>query len=321
MNARKASRGWALLIAVGLQVLIVVIFTRGFGLLARPKAESAMAVSLLPPPPPPIHEVTTTLPLGVKVHMVDPGLPPSIPVDIVVPAPPEPPPVPEDAPLISVDSAGVLSGRNSGIQILNEVQPDYTLDELIRGVHGTPEVAILVNADGHLADIKLLRSSGDEALDKTVISAVRKWKFAATKTDSGPVTSWARMQLDSGFTVHAHQTQSAPALSRKDAAREEAKLRAVIKAWDERHSPALLNPALSRLLKASGPVLNVRFLGGTPAPPQSLVASNAEALRMLDGTQLARWDTFEVSQQRSTSQWYCAVDTAGRIQAILLDGG
>ncbi len=320
MNARRASRGWALLIAVGLQVLIVVIFTRGFGLLSRPQAESAMAVSLLPPPPPRIREVAATLPLGVKVRMADPGLPPSVPVDIIVPAPPELLPIPTDVPLIARDSAGAATGRDSGINILSEVKADYSLDEVIRGVQGTTEIAVLVNADGHLAGIKVLHSSGDEALDKTVVSAVRKWKFAAATTNSGPVPSWGRLQVDAGFTVHAHQSQSA-AVSRKDANGEEAKLRAVINAWGERRSPALLNPALTRLLKESGPVQNIRFLGGALTPPESLVASNSQALRLLDITQLARWDTFEVSQQRATSQWYCAVDTAGRIQAILLDGG
>jgi hypothetical protein len=65
----------------------------------------------------------------------------------------------------------------------------------------------------------------------------------------------------------------------------------------------------------------VRFVGIASRPPQHAARFAAQQARMLDSTRLAGWEEFEVTQQRGTSQWYCAVDAAGHIQSILVDDG
>ena len=72
-----------------------------------------------------------------------------------------------------------------------------------------------------------------------------------------------------------------------------------------RGDPAL-RLTIRALLQKSGAVRNIRFIGVSAGAPQGIDSSHVEG-----------WDVFEVTQLRGTSDWYCAVDAAGQIRAIV----
>jgi periplasmic protein TonB len=317
--AHRISRGTATLIALGVQGVIVLALMAGLiNAPAPPSDAAALSVEVLPsareiPEPPPSKP-------KVHLHLIDPGAPPEVPVEIAVIAPPEPPP--DFANILRMTDDPLLAmtaGTESEIGIVSRVEPKYPQAAVDERVQGTTSVAILVDTDGHPGEVRVLHTSGDPQLDEAAVRAVRKWTFTAATAHSQVVPAWGR--LDVNFSLGGN-LQKVRVRHRGGGTAEEdavARLAALIKSWGERRGLELLNPKLSTVLQELGVVRTVRFVGIASRPPQRAAPLAAEQARMLDATSLTGWEEFEVTQQRGTSQWYCAVDAAGHIQGILVD--
>jgi TonB family protein len=317
--AHRVSRGTATLIALGVQGLIVLALKAGFANAPVPQSDApAMAVELLPARE--IAEPPASRP-KMHLHLLDPGAPPQVAVEIAVLAPPEPPP--DSANILRTtdnSSEELTAGTRSRIGIVSRVQPDYPRTAVHNRTQGTTTVAILVDHNGHPDEVRVLYSSGDSELDEAAVRAAQKWTFTAATAHSQIVPSWAR--LDVVFNLSADPPR-ATRPDRSGGKAEEtavAKLAALIKSWGEQRSLELLSPALSTVLQKLGVVHTVRFLGIASRPPPSAGLLAAQQARMRDETRLAGWEEFEVTHQRGTSQWYCAVDAAGRIEDVLVGG-
>lgn len=86
--------------------------------------------------------------------------------------------------------SGSGSGNGSGVpvkppRLLREVAPVYPASARNSGATGVVTVRILVGADGSVEDVTVVGSSGNGAMDNSVVAAVNKWRFSPAKDKYG----------------------------------------------------------------------------------------------------------------------------------------
>ncbi len=62
-------------------------------------------------------------------------------------------------------------------RVIHEVKPSYTAEAVRARIQGRVKVAVVVNADGTVGDVRVLESL-DPLLDPQAIAAVKQWKFS-----------------------------------------------------------------------------------------------------------------------------------------------
>jgi protein TonB len=314
MAQDRTSRGVATLAALGVQGLILLALGVGLGIVHVPQADvPTMAVALIPVLKP-VADAPASTP-KVHVHLQDPGTPPPVvPVDIVLPQTVPDPPSDAEAPRTTSNESMGAIGSNSGIGVVSRVEPDYPKAAVERRAQGITSVAFLVDANGHPGTVRVLHSSGDAQLDEAAVRAVQKWEFAAAMSNAHVVPKWGRLDVNFNLTTYFKERVGTSAADRINKPDPVTVLAAVIRSSSA--APALRD-TIRGLLQKSGPVRNIRFIGVSARPPAGLAPEVPQELHTLDSGHLEGWDVFEVIQLRGTSQWYCAVDAAGHIQAIV----
>jgi protein TonB len=74
----------------------------------------------------------------------------------------------------------------------------------------TPRVGLLlvVNTDGSVGDVRVMRSSGEEDFDQTMVDSVREWKFSPAIRKGRKVRCWVEqmvnVKLSAGNPFEAH---------------------------------------------------------------------------------------------------------------------
>ena len=86
--------------------------------------------------------------------------------------------------------SGSGSGEGRGVpvkppRLLREVAPVYPASARNSGATGVVTVRILVGADGSVEDVTVVGSSGNSAMDNSVVTAVNKWRFSPAKDKYG----------------------------------------------------------------------------------------------------------------------------------------
>ena len=314
MAQERTSRGVATLAALGVQGLILLAMGVGLGIVRVPQPDApAMAVALLPVLKP-VADTPASTPKA-HVHLQDPGrAPPVTPVDIVLPQAAPDPPSDAEAPRTSSDESLGAIGSNSGIGVVRRVEPDYPKAAVDRRAQGTTSVAFLVDANGHPGTVRVLHSSGDAQLDAAAVRAVQKWEFAAAMSNAHVVPKWGRLDFNFNLTTYLKERVDTSAAERGNQPDPVSVLAAVIRSSSA--APALRD-TIRGLVQKSGPVRNIRFIGVSSRPPQGAAPEVPQELRALDSGLVEGWDVFEVTQLRGISQWYCAMDAAGQIRAIV----
>ena len=87
------------------------------------------------------------------------------------PEPPPPPPVPETPPPIRI------GGKIQSPTLLHRVEPLYPPVAVSARLQGLVILEALVDRDGTVVDVKVLRSAGS-VLDREALIAVRQWRYA-----------------------------------------------------------------------------------------------------------------------------------------------
>lgn len=90
----------------------------------------------------------------------------------------------------SGNGSGNGSGEGRGVpvkppRLLREVAPVYPASARNIGATGVVTVRILVGADGSVEDVTVVGSSGNGAMDNSVVTAVNKWRFSPAKDKYG----------------------------------------------------------------------------------------------------------------------------------------
>ncbi|MDO9220101.1 MAG: energy transducer TonB [Thiobacillus sp.] len=85
---------------------------------------------------------------------------------------------------------------------LNNPKPPYPALSKRLGEEGTVRLSILVNADGSIARLELVRSSGYPRLDQSAMKTVQSsWKFEPARQGGKPVADWVTVPIQ--FTLRS----------------------------------------------------------------------------------------------------------------------
>jgi protein TonB len=85
-------------------------------------------------------------------------------------------------------------------ELLKEVKPQYTADAMRAKIQGTVEVECIVQPDGTVTDIRVVKSLDPTfGLDQEAIKAARQWRFRPGRRLGQPVPVLIRIALD--FTI------------------------------------------------------------------------------------------------------------------------
>ena len=101
-------------------------------------------------------------------------------------------PLPKRGGAAIANSSGSRQFRTVSIKKLRfvkKVVPKYPFVARQLGYEGVVKLSFIVDRDGRVCDVRLLKGSGRKVLDKAAISAVRKWRFSPISRSVRVVTS------------------------------------------------------------------------------------------------------------------------------------
>jgi TonB family protein len=93
-------------------------------------------------------------------------------------------------------------------KLLSRSEPVYPREALRQGTEGKVYVQVLVERDGHVADVIVLKSDAD-VLNQAALEAARKFKFAPAMKDKSPIA--ARVVIPFQFRLTAGEKEPPPA--------------------------------------------------------------------------------------------------------------
>ena len=101
--------------------------------------------------------------------------------------------------LASPPMAGVVRVGSPGVtipRILTEARPQYTSDALRAKIQGSVVVECVVQTDGTVGDVRVIRSLDTTyGLDQEAIKAAKQWKFAPGTRNGEPVPVMVSIEL------------------------------------------------------------------------------------------------------------------------------
>ncbi len=124
-----------------------------------------------PPPPPPPHNVPIPQPPQPQPLSEVPPIPSPVPLPNAVPMqPPQPPPIPVSRP---ANPDNILSEFVASARAAIDAVKIYPKEAILNGETGTVSVSFdYVN--GVVSNVKVVKSSGSRAIDKSAVQAVQK---------------------------------------------------------------------------------------------------------------------------------------------------
>lgn len=119
-------------------------------------------------------------------------VPEPTPQPVAEPAPSTPPPPPQApaAPTAPVEAPVVTTPPRIDAAHSGNNKLTYPLTSRRLKEEGTALLSIFVNADGTVGEVKLLKSSGFERLDRAAMESVKKWKLIPARRGREPVAAW-----------------------------------------------------------------------------------------------------------------------------------
>jgi TonB family protein len=72
---------------------------------------------------------------------------------------------------------------------------EYELPKDLKGYKSNPTIKFVIEVDGSVSSVLLLKSSGSKALDETLLDAVKKSSYQPLKSGCGPIESKATVTI------------------------------------------------------------------------------------------------------------------------------
>lgn len=360
----KLSRARAAILVAAVHVLLAYFFLGSTR--ATPEAPSVtpIVVSLIYQPRRPIEVPATIYPKLVKVQIRPPPIP-----DFRIDVPAEPTPSPRaDKPVVESPAVGLpdvappvagspglrgsinQAGGPLTLNVIRYVAPEYSPGRAGVGEHGAILMALLVDSQGRVDKVKILRGTGWLPLDQAAVRAVRQWKFAADKSGARSAPVWGEVQLRFSppqrvlrvpiimmpYTAIARNVDAAVATNRARPAElpsgevsVRSLLQKLIAAYPSGRAqePGTTRDATADSAEAElglwGPIQSLKFLGfvehgiaidqdrsDSPDAPDSPDFRDPPQLKT------THWEAYDVEQDHGSSVWLVAVTAGGSIQRI-----
>ena len=189
--------------AIHVVLAIGLIHSMNFKKIALPKVvelmmiEAPKIVEPPPPPPPTVKPMPKVAPpdvirpaTEVPVEQTEPTITSRVEDDTpVVPAVPGP--IEPAAPVTTNTDAGMHTAVMADANACQK--PNYPVAAARNGDTGTVTLALLVGADGRVADSKVQKTSGFRDLDRAARSALSLCQFKAAMTNGVPQQAWAQI--------------------------------------------------------------------------------------------------------------------------------
>jgi TonB family protein len=290
--------------------------------------------------PVPVHVKTETVVNVPRLQRLAPKI-----QDIPVEAPeaattPITLPQPATAPIPDQTKAGLdgeaiasaaESGGGTAITLLQRVIPRYPEAAARRQQAGATQVMLRVDVSGRVSDVKITRSSGSRSLDDAAVQAFRLWKFAPTPEASVPGGLWIKTEQRFIYYRFRYSRLSDKAADRIDVeAVQPAKDQVTPGSADALHrfindvgAGTLADEgnfaALQKMrdaLEEWGPVKSIHFTGRAGPRQWTAYRTRPDAREGITGSSVeVKWNLFEVTHQRATTEWVIAIDRNGTIWA------
>jgi TonB family protein len=271
--------------------------------------------------------------------------PPQIPdFHIDVPAEPTPSGRPDTQ---FVGSAGLPGPINQAggpltLNMIHYVAPIYPPVAARAREHGSIVMALLVNAQGNVEQIKILRSTGWSRLDKAAVSAVRQWKFASDKSVARSEPVWGQVSLRftppqrllripvivMPYAAIARKIDAAIATNRArhpDSPSSEKSVRSLLQeliaAFPGEHAletgttREAAGDSVEAELGLLGPIQSLTLLGFVDHGIDRDQSYSAD-FQDLPQLEQRRWEVYDVKQDHGSSVWLVAATARGSIQRI-----
>ena len=110
------------------------------------------------------------------------------------------------------------SGNNK-IRCQSCTKPDYPNNAKERGLEGEAKVAVDVDANGNVINVRLINSSGHPELDEAAKQAARNWKFDPSQSGKQAIPAKINFQIENSDYARRNQEQR-QAVQREEESRE-----------------------------------------------------------------------------------------------------
>jgi len=338
----KSSRAGAIALVAAAHVGLVYLLIMLVSTHAEPNAPSLT----------PIEVNLIEMPLGPRVPLAPITLNPSLTkIHVRVPQAPdypiEMPPEPTASLSPSTPVAGVsgmggsvtqAGGGPPSLVVTHYVAPRYPDLSARFGEHGEVALALLVDMQGNVDEVKILRSTGSRLLDRAAVSAVRQWRFAPVKNAASREPVWGEVKLLFAppqrvlgvpfivmpYAAVARKIDSEIGTNREGAVRPPSAETSVRRSLERLiaafplargNESAKGTESIEADVGLLGPIRSVRFLGFVDHGI-ALDTSDSSEAQGPPQPESTHWEVYDVEQNRGSSVWLVATTATGSIQRI-----
>lgn len=236
-------------------------------------------------------------------------------------------------------SVNQVGGAPATLTVIHYVGPRYPDLAARFGKHGEIAMALLVDAQGNVDQVKIVRSTGSRLLDRAAVSAARQWKFAPVKSSVPGAAVWGEVKflfappqrllsvpfIEAPYAAVLRAINREMGTNRRDPERAPSaasslrrlleKLIASFPVARDNDSAANAAESLEAEVGHLGAIHSVEFLGfvdhGIALDRSD--SSEAEGPPHPEG---AHWEAYQIEQKRGSSVWLVETAARGSIQRI-----
>jgi protein TonB len=148
----------------------------------------------LPEPPVLPKTFTTSKPkLDLKIPVPQFEINPKLTLGLALPEMPQASPPAQSHDLLS--GAFELGEVDQAPRLVRRVNPVYPYRARKRGIEGKVKIKFLIDANGQITHLSILKADPEGVFDKSVLTAVRRWRFKPGLVDGKPVDTWVVLPL------------------------------------------------------------------------------------------------------------------------------